>query len=187
MGDPFCPRHGRRSRPREIKGPGRDLRCDCPPPNRLAFSTAIFAWHEGKVLLIKHKLLGVWLPVGGELEAGERPIEGAARELLEETGLRGVFPAFPGALTGAPPGLIGFEEHAAGPKGTHLNFNFVALVPRREIVGDGSFTDHVWHHPADLVYPGPTPDSVQECMHRIHVLHLNRCAGACLEEFKRIG
>lgn len=44
--------------------------------------------HKGKVLLIHHKKLGIWLPVGGHIEKDETPDEAVAREVLEETGLR---------------------------------------------------------------------------------------------------
>jgi ADP-ribose pyrophosphatase YjhB (NUDIX family) len=103
-----------------------------PAPQRRAFSVAIFARHAGAVLLIRHKRLGTWLPVGGEIEPGETPLEAARRELAEETGLTGVFPAGPG-IDGTPAGLIGYEEHLAGSKGLHLNFAFVADVGSRTL------------------------------------------------------
>jgi 8-oxo-dGTP pyrophosphatase MutT (NUDIX family) len=39
------------------------------------------------VLLVKHRVRG-WVPPGGKVEPGEGPRAAAARELLEETGLR---------------------------------------------------------------------------------------------------
>ena len=115
---------------------------------RRAFSVAIFARHhdaDGRaaILLIRHKRLGTWLPVGGELEAGETPLEAAHRELFEETGLRGTFPVVD-PLTGSPEGLLGYEEHPAGSKGTHLNFAFVAEVPTRDVVGCDEYDEHRW-------------------------------------------
>jgi 8-oxo-dGTP diphosphatase len=110
---------------------------------RRAFSVAIFCRHEGEILLIKHKRLGTWLPVGGELEPGETPLEAARRELREETGLEGTFPAGVG-VDGTPPGLIGYEEHAAGSKGLHLNFAFVADVPSRALAACDEYTDVRW-------------------------------------------
>lgn len=94
---------------------------------RRAFSVAVFACHRGRVLLIHHKRLDAWLPVGGEIEAGETPLEAARRELLEETGLVAAFTG-PTSVDGSPEGLIGYEEHLAGSKGLHMNFAFSAVV-----------------------------------------------------------
>jgi 8-oxo-dGTP diphosphatase len=114
--------------------PVRDLR---------AFSVAVFCRNAGEILLVRHKRLELWLPVGGEIEAGETPLEAARRELREETGLEGVFPAGLG-VDGSPPGLIGYEEHPAGSKGLHLNFAFVADVPTRELAACDEYTAVRW-------------------------------------------
>jgi 8-oxo-dGTP pyrophosphatase MutT (NUDIX family) len=42
----------------------------------------------GGVLLVKPNYQGTWAIPGGVLEAGETPYQGAAREVLEEIGLR---------------------------------------------------------------------------------------------------
>ncbi|MCL5413284.1 MAG: NUDIX hydrolase [Candidatus Marsarchaeota archaeon] len=41
--------------------------------------------NKGKILLLKHKKLGVWLYPGGHIEEGEMPTEAAIREAKEET------------------------------------------------------------------------------------------------------
>lgn len=125
---------------------------------RRAFSVSVFAVHDGAVLLVRHKRLGLWLPVGGEVEPNETPLEAARRELHEETGLHGDFTLpSPLPIPGAPPGLLGYEEHAAGSKGLHLNFVFAARVPTRDVRSDGSFTAHAWLDRA----PDESPENVR--------------------------
>jgi 8-oxo-dGTP diphosphatase len=114
---------------------------------RRTFAVAIFCRNAGEILLIRHKRLDLWLPVGGELEAGETPLEAARRELREETGLEGTFPVGLG-VDGTPPGLIGYEEHPAGSKGQHLNFAFVADVASRALTACDEWTQSRWVGPA---------------------------------------
>ncbi len=42
---------------------------------------------EPKILLINHKILNTWLPIGGHIELNEDPDEAIAREVAEECGL----------------------------------------------------------------------------------------------------
>jgi 8-oxo-dGTP pyrophosphatase MutT (NUDIX family) len=112
---------------------------------RRAFSVAVYARRGDQVLVIEHRRLRTWLPIGGELEPGETPLEAARRELREETGLAGPFRALAGALDGVPPGLLGYEEHPAGSKGMHMNFVFVTEVAEAaEVVPNDEFTAWRW-------------------------------------------
>lgn len=49
-------------------------------------ATAFVAW-RGRLLLHRHSKLGMWLPCGGHVEAGESPDEAAIREVFEESGV----------------------------------------------------------------------------------------------------
>lgn len=103
------------------------------------------------MLVIEHRRLRTWLPIGGEIEPGETPLEAGRRELQEETGLVGWFRALAGALDGVPPGLLGYEEHRAGTKGVHMNFVFVAEVPDdAEVTPNQEFGAWRWVDRADL-------------------------------------
>ena len=110
----------------------------------------MYARLAGRVLVIEHRRLRTWLPIGGELEAGETPSEAAVRELREETGLAGVFHPLAGALDGVPRGLIGYEEHEAGSKGLHMNFVFVCEVATEAITPNDELVSWRWVDRAEL-------------------------------------
>lgn len=51
------------------------------------FTIAVYIVHGEKVLLIHHKQLSKWLPIGGHIELDEDPEEALFREIQEECGL----------------------------------------------------------------------------------------------------
>ena len=54
---------------------------------KIDFTVAIFVVHQGNVLLIHHRKLNKWLPLGGHIELDEDPEIAALREAKEESGL----------------------------------------------------------------------------------------------------
>jgi len=54
---------------------------------KIDFTVAIFVVREAQVLLIHHRKLDKWLPLGGHIELDEDPEIAAIREAREESGL----------------------------------------------------------------------------------------------------
>ena len=54
---------------------------------KIDFTAAIFVVDGGKILLIHHRNLNKWLPLGGHIELDEDPEAAALREAKEESGL----------------------------------------------------------------------------------------------------
>lgn len=54
---------------------------------KIDFTVAIFVVHQGKILVIHHRKLDRWLPLGGHIELEEDPEQAALREAREESGL----------------------------------------------------------------------------------------------------
>lgn len=54
---------------------------------KIDFTVAIFVVHDGRILIIHHRKLDAWLPLGGHIELDEDPEQAALREAREESGL----------------------------------------------------------------------------------------------------
>ncbi|MBI1840272.1 MAG: NUDIX domain-containing protein, partial [Verrucomicrobia bacterium] len=54
--------------------------------DKIDFTVAIFLIDQGRVLLVLHKRLKKWLPLGGHIELDEDPETAALREAKEESG-----------------------------------------------------------------------------------------------------
>lgn len=55
--------------------------------DKIDFTVALFVVHERRVLLVHHRALDKWLPLGGHIELDEDPEQAALREAREESGL----------------------------------------------------------------------------------------------------
>jgi 8-oxo-dGTP pyrophosphatase MutT (NUDIX family) len=54
---------------------------------KIDFTVAIFVVQNRRVLLVHHRKLDKWLPLGGHIELEEDPEQAALREAREESGL----------------------------------------------------------------------------------------------------
>lgn len=57
------------------------------PPKHLVSYTVVANPALDHVLLVDHRLAGLWLPAGGHVEPGEHPTDCARREVVEELGI----------------------------------------------------------------------------------------------------
>lgn len=71
-----------------------------------------------RVLLHRHRRLGIWLQPGGHLEPGEEPSAAVLREVQEESGLIAGHPAT-GAL------LVHVDVHEGGRGHLHLDLRYL--------------------------------------------------------------
>lgn len=55
---------------------------------KICYTAAGILIQDRKVLLVKHKKLGIWLNPGGHIEGAELPHQAAEREFFEETGVK---------------------------------------------------------------------------------------------------
>ncbi|MDF2628059.1 MAG: mutT/nudix family protein [Symbiobacteriaceae bacterium] len=94
------------------------------------FTVATFVLHDGKVLLLWHRKLSMWLPPGGHIDPNELPDEAAVREVKEETGLdvellsQPSMPQMPGPLQLARPEGIQLEDISPGHQ--HIDLVYFA-------------------------------------------------------------
>ncbi|MCC5948646.1 MAG: NUDIX domain-containing protein [Nitriliruptoraceae bacterium] len=105
--------------------------------------SAVVVDRTGRVLLHRHKRLGIWLQPGGHLDADEQPWEAAVRETHEETGTD------PHHVDDAPR-LLHVDVHE-GPRGhVHLDLRYLltadADAPLRPAAGESPEVD--WFTPS---------------------------------------
>jgi 8-oxo-dGTP diphosphatase len=146
-----------------------------PVVARRAFSVSVYLQHthDHSVLLVKHKRLDLWLPIGGERQGDETPLETAKRKVRQETGWdpEGFQWTNQKTCLNGPVGLLGYEEHTAGDRGLHMNFVFTAVASQdlSEPISDGSWSEYVWAGSIN-VNPVPVPPNVGEILHLLRRL-----------------
>lgn len=131
------------------------------------FTVATFVLHRGRVLLLFHPKIGLWLPPGGHIEPGELPDEAAVREVLEETGVhcrlvgeRGVDVAYPRQLIRP----YGIQVEDIRPGVQHIDLVYVAVATDDDpaVAEEHAARDRAgWYDPADLPSLGAN-DEIQQ-------------------------
>jgi 8-oxo-dGTP pyrophosphatase MutT (NUDIX family) len=122
---------------------------------KIDFTVAIFVIHEGRVLLVHHRKMGQWLPLGGHIELDEDPEQAALREAKEESGLEvellGERPPTTGAGTRALIAPRFLDIHRITE--THEHIGMIYLARPRNGTLTLSPTEHHdirWCSPRDL-------------------------------------
>ena len=147
-----APPAARHSRASDAATDGRGTRAT---PVR-EFTVAVFVVHEGRVLLLFHPKLGMWLPPGGHIEPGELPDDAAVREVFEETGVRarlvgdrGLPVEYPRQL--AVPAGIQLEDIAPGHQHIDLVYFAVPIDADCAVSPECAARDRAgWYDPQEL-------------------------------------
>ena len=117
------------------------------------FTVAVFVAWDGKVLLHRHKKLGMWLPPGGHIERDELPDDAALREVYEETGLRVELVGERREDVADPVQLhrpAGVQLENIGPNHQHIDLIYFARAKGPTEIGKRFGEDRVgWYGPED--------------------------------------
>jgi len=102
------------------------------------FTVEAFVVHAHRVLLVYHKQLHKWLPVGGHIELDEDPEQALFREIQEESGLEVTIlsqkPAqsFPGRKFLFPPAYL--DVHPITPTHRHIGLVYFATAASDRVI-----------------------------------------------------
>lgn len=119
------------------------------------FTATTFVVNDGKVLLIKHTKLRMWLPPGGHIESNELPEDAALREVKEETGLNIelIGKKCDGCKTNScgyllPPQHLLLEDIEPGHQ--HIDMIYFAKANSSELNKKDGWTEAKWFSKDDL-------------------------------------
>jgi len=117
------------------------------------FTVAVFVVWEGRMLLHRHRKLGMWLPPGGHIEEDELPDDAAVREVLEETGIEVALVGERREDVEDPVQLrrpAGVQLEDIGPGHQHIDLIYFARPPGSTDIRDEFSVDKVgWYAPKD--------------------------------------
>ncbi len=133
----------------------------------LDFTVAVFVVREDRVLLVHHRKLNKWLPIGGHIEIGENPEEAALRETREESGLEvelvGEKPPreFPGTQLLTAPTYL--DVHDISGDHRHIGLIYFARSAEGEIrLAEAEHHDIRWFTAEEFAAPEwAVPEAIQ--------------------------
>ncbi len=127
---------------------------------KIDFTVCIYIVHENKVLMHKHKKLGIWLPPGGHIDLNEDPNEAAIREAKEETGLEielvGTSTQYDspyGARDLVPPRFLNRHYYDTTRSHEHVNMAFFARPKTLDIRPEEEGGEVRWFSAEEIRYP----------------------------------
>lgn len=106
-------------------------------------ASAVVVGGDGRVLLHRHKRLGIWLQPGGHIDPGESPEQAARREVAEETGIEGTL----------ADDVLHVDVHE-GPRGhVHLDVRWLVRTPAGAVPAPapGESQDVAWFTPQEAL------------------------------------
>jgi ADP-ribose pyrophosphatase YjhB (NUDIX family) len=115
------------------------------------YTVEVFCVYRGRVLLRRHDKFGIWLGVGGHVEAGEDPNDAAHREVREEVGLEieligdRLVPADPRSVDYrqlVPPPFL-HRDRVAGDH-EHITFTYFARARHDNVIVSGTDRSDIW-------------------------------------------
>jgi hypothetical protein len=126
-------------------------------------SVSLYCRHEQAVLIVRGCDPDLWEPVGGEAFDNETPLEAARRIIVEDYGCVSASFPFIHKVTGAPPGLLLYEEHVV--KNTlRLNFAFIVDIPSKILSFKRGLTGMLWLTSVSELPTEKVPIYVQEAI-----------------------
>ncbi len=130
------------------------------------FTVATFVVHTGRVLMLFHRKLKLWLPPGGHIDPHELPDEAAVREVREEAGIEVELVGEHGVDCADPRQLVrpeGIQLERIAPGHEHIDLIYFA----RPVAGDGHTLNldecegGGWYSPDELLTLGATDEVTQ--------------------------
>jgi 8-oxo-dGTP pyrophosphatase MutT (NUDIX family) len=145
---------------------GADATSRTRAAGHLTTSVLVVDPHDRRMLLLLHRLVGLWLPMGGHCEAVDTTLAAAAlREAIEESGIA--------ALT-LMPGPVAVDRHPVPCRPTgnsvHLDVAYVAVTEPGAVERVSAESLDLQWFPLDGPAPEPTDDAVRRLVERARAL-----------------